>query len=92
MECGTWRSGRRGGAAGSVSLGKGRRLDQPGGCGSRGGKSGPLGHEKAIGGNAQRGMVMKAGPAAALVMAEAQFLLELQVVALDQPTLLGLVH
>jgi hypothetical protein len=35
--------------------------------------------------------MMEAWPAAALEMAEAQFLLEFRVVALDQPALLGVV-
>ncbi len=52
IEDGTWRSVLSGGAAGSVTVGNGRRLDQPGGAGGRGGNRGPLGHQEAVGGDA----------------------------------------
>ena len=52
IECGTWRSVRSGAASGSVTGGKGRRFDQPGGAGSRGGNRRPLGDQEAVGGDA----------------------------------------
>jgi len=81
----TWRSVLSGSAAGSVSVGNGRRLDQPGGAGGRGGNRGPLGDQETGGGDAQRAMMMKAAPAAPLVVPEADLLLEFEIVALDQP-------
>ena len=41
--------------------------------------------EKAVGGDAQRGMVMKAAPVASFVMPQTEFLLELEVVTFDTP-------
>ena len=64
IDCGMCRSGRRGSAAGSVTVGKDKRFDQPGGPGSRGGNRGPLGQQEAVCGDAQRAMVMEAAPAA----------------------------
>ena len=43
MECGTWRSGRSGGASGSVALGKGRFFAEISGARRRGGKSASFG-------------------------------------------------
>src|SRR4051794_18220092 len=87
IEFGTCRSGRIGGAAGSITCGKAKRPELRGG--SRGGNSHPFGDQEAIGGDAQTGMVVEAAPAAALVVPEPQLLLELLVVALDAPSELG---
>ena len=75
-----------------MTVGKDRRFDQPGGSGSRGGNRGPLGQQEAVCGNAEGGVVMEAAPAAPLVVAEAQLLLELEIIALDQPAQLGAIH
>lgn len=48
-----------------------------------------FGEQKAVGGNAQRGVMVKAAPAAPFVVVEPEFLLEFLVVALDAPALMG---
>src|SRR5215213_5866820 len=87
IEFGTCRSGRIGGAAGSITCGKAKRPELRGG--SRGGNSHPFGDQEAIGRHAQSGMVVEAAPAAALIVPKPEFLLELLVVALDAPPELG---
>src|SRR5215212_9791903 len=87
IEFGTCRSGRIGGAAGSITGGKAKRPELRGG--SRGGNSQPFGDQEAIGRHAQTGMVVEPAPAAALVVPEPEFLLELLVVAFDAPPELG---
>src|SRR3954464_15538870 len=88
IEFGTCRSGRIGGASGSITRGKGNRRELRGGR-RRGGKPGPFGDQEAIGGDAQTGMVVEAAPAAALVVPEPKLLLEVLVVAFDAPPELG---
>src|ERR1700680_3276143 len=51
-----------------------------------------LREEEGVGGDTQRGVVVKAAPTAALEMAEAKLLFELLVVALDTPAQLGDAH
>ena len=92
MELGTWRSGRMGGAARAEVLGWRRCLDPVRGEALRRGEKTALGDEEAVGCDAQAGMMMKTAPVAALVMAEAEFLLELLVVPLDPPARLGNLH
>src|SRR5215207_4231669 len=88
IEFSTCRSGRIGGASGSITCGKANRRELR--CGpSRGGNSHPFGDQEAIGRHAQTGMVVEAAPAAALVVPEPEFLLELLVVAFDAPPELG---
>lgn len=48
-----------------------------------------LGNEKAVSGDTQGGMVMKAQPASALVMRKSELLLEFLVIAFDAPAHLG---
>src|SRR3954453_461574 len=85
---GTCRSGRIGGAAGSITSGKAKRRELR--CGpSRGGNPHPFGDPEAIGCDAKRGVMVEAAPAAALEVPEPQFLLELLVVAFDAPPELG---
>jgi hypothetical protein len=50
-----------------------------------GGNRLPLGDHESVGGDAQRGVVMKASPSAAFEMPEPDLLLELLIVALDPP-------
>src|SRR3954469_22294337 len=88
IEFGTCRSGRIGGAAGSIPGGKVNRLELRAGR-AGGGNPHPFGDQEAIGCKAQTGMVVEAAPAAALVVPEPQFLLELLVVAFDAPPELG---
>ena len=45
----------------------------------------PAAEEKALGGDAERGVVMNAAPTAALIVSETEFLLEVLVVAFDPP-------
>src|SRR5215208_866175 len=87
IEFGTCRSGRIGGAAGSITCGKAKRPELRGG--SRGGNSHPFGDQEAIGRHAQTGMVVEAAPAAALVVPKPEFLLELLIVSLNAPPELG---
>ena len=51
-----------------------------------------LREEEGVGGDAQRRVVVKAAPTASLEMAEAEFLFEFLVVALDPPAQLGHAH
>ena len=89
IELGMWRSVRSGGAAGSVTVGNGKVFEQPGGTSSTGGNRLPLGDQEAVGRDAQRRMVMKATPSAALEMAQPNLLLELLIIALDAPAQFG---
>ena len=89
IEFGMWRSGRSGGAPWSITFGNGRRLEQRGGTRSRGGNRLPLADQESVGCDAQRGVMVKASPSAALKMAEPYLLLEVVIVALDAPAQLG---
>jgi hypothetical protein len=53
------------------------------------GKGAAFGDQKAVGGNTERSMVVKAAPPAPFIIAEAQFLLEFLVIALDPPAQFG---
>src|SRR3954451_18382740 len=88
IEFSTCRSGRIGGAAGSITCGKANRRKLRGGP-SRGGNPHPFGDQEAIGCDAKRGVMVEAAPAAALEVPEPEFLLELLVVAFDAPPELG---
>ena len=89
IEFGTWRCGRIGGAAGSVTAGNGRFFDCSGAIRSRGGNPLLLGDQESIGCDRHRAVMVKASPRASIIVAEADFLLELLIVALDSPTQLG---
>jgi hypothetical protein len=52
----------------------------------RGGKSFPLRDQEAVGGDAQRGVMVEADPPSTLEVAEPDLLLEIVVVALDPPS------
>jgi len=90
IELGIGRSGRIGGASGSVTIGKGRFLEVRGGTRSRGGKRLPLGDQEAASGDAQCGVVGEASPTSPLIMAKSEFLLKLLIVAFDAPAPPGL--
>src|SRR3954462_764993 len=88
IEFSTCRSGRIGGASGSITSGKANRRELR--CGpSRGGNPRPFGDQEAIGCDAKRGVMVETAPAAALEVPEPEFLLELLVVAFDTPSKLG---
>src|SRR3954466_15796018 len=88
IEFSTCRSGRIGGASGSITSGKANRRELR--CGpSRGGNSHPFGDQEAAGCDAKRRVMVEAAPAAALVVPKPEFLLELLVVAFDAPPELG---
>jgi hypothetical protein len=57
--------------------------------GGRGGKMTRLGHQEAIGGDRESGVMMEAAPAAVFEVAQAQFLFQLLIIALDNPALPG---
>src|SRR6266478_4821197 len=57
----------------------------------RRGKSAAFGDEESVGGDAQGRVMMESAPPAPLVVAEAEFLLEVLIVALDAPAQLGLI-
>jgi len=78
----TWRSGLTGGASGSWTIWKVRRLAKQAG---RGGKSRSFADQEAVGGDAERGMMLESPPASPLVMGEAEFGFELLIIALDAP-------
>src|SRR5215469_11251231 len=54
-----------------------------------GGKSAPFGDQEAVGGDTERGMMVKSAPGTALEVIESQLLLEFKIVALDAPAQLG---
>ena len=56
------------------------------------GDSSPLGDQKSVGCDAQRGMVVEAAPASSFEMSEPDLLFELLIIALDTPTQFGEVH
>ena len=54
-----------------------------------GGKKAALGHEEAVGCDAEAGVMVEAAPATALIVPETNFLLQFLVVAFDPPALHG---
>src|SRR5712691_9902655 len=89
IELGTCRSGRSGGASGSIIFGNDNVREQRGGTSAGGGNRLPFGDQEAIRGDAQRGVVVEAAPAAALEVSEPELLLELLIVAFDAPAQFG---
>src|ERR1700761_6117015 len=89
IELGTCRSGRTGGPPRLEACGSRRCFDPPADETRLRGKKAALGDQKAVGCDAQAGMMMKPAPVAALVMAEADLLLELLIVSFNQPARLG---
>src|SRR3954464_13999657 len=85
IECGTCRSGRTGSAPRLGAGGERRCFDPPADELLLRGEQAALGNEKAVGCDAQAGMMMEAAPVAALVMAQPKFLLQLLVLPLDPP-------
>src|SRR5271170_50484 len=55
----------------------------------RGGKTAPLRHQEAIGGDTESGVVVKAAPAAPFEVPQAEFLFQFLVIAFDDPALFG---
>src|SRR6201995_5041415 len=92
IELGTCRSGRTGGPARLEACGESRCFDPPTDETLLRGKKAALCNQKAVGCDAQAGMMMKPAPVAALVMAKAELLLELLVIPLDPPARLGNPH
>src|SRR6201993_4603422 len=92
IELGTCRSGRTGGPARLEACGERRGFDPPADELRLRGQKAALGNQKTAGCDAQAGMMMKPAPVAALVMAEAELLLELLVIPLDPPARLGNPH
>src|ERR1700760_3673898 len=92
IELGTCRSGRTGGPPRLEACGSRRCFDPPADETLLRGKKAALGDQKAVGCDAQAGMMMKTAPVAALVVAKAELLLELLVVPFDPPARLGNPH
>src|SRR5215472_17462913 len=86
IEVGSWRCGLSRGTAGFEVVRRAEVLAAARACG---GKSAAFGDQEAIGGNAERGMMMEAAPETALEVVKPQFLLEFLEVALDSPAQLG---
>jgi len=57
-----------------------------------GGKTAPLRYQEPIGGDAERAMMMKSPPAAALAVSPSEFLLQFFVIWFDAPAVLGQFH
>src|SRR6202142_4626140 len=89
IEFGMCRSGRSGGASGSVTVGNRKFLERPGGTRSRGGNRLPLGDQEPVGRDAQRGVVVEATPTSPFEMPEPNLLFEILIIALDAPAQLG---
>src|ERR1700753_757232 len=92
IELGTCRSGRTGAPPRLEACGSRRCFDPPADETLVRGETPALGDQKAVGCDAQAGMMMKPAPVAALVVAEAELLLELLVIPLDPPARLGHPH
>src|ERR1700760_499642 len=92
IKLGTCRSGRTGGPPRLEVCGSRRCFDPPADKTLLRGETAALGDQKAVGCDAQAGMMMKPAPVAALVVAEAELLLELLVIPLDPPARLGHPH
>src|SRR5580698_2198735 len=75
IELGMCRSGRIGGASGSVTVGNGRSRERRGEMWSRGGDGASFGDQKAVGGNTESGMVVEAAPPAPFIITKPEFLL-----------------
>src|SRR3954469_24944875 len=88
IEFGTCRSGRIGGAAGSITGGKVKCFELRGGR-YAGGNRPPFLNQEAVGCDAKRSVVMETAPAVPLIVPQSEFLLKLLVVALDAPPELG---
>jgi hypothetical protein len=90
IDVATWRCARRT-AAGDVILGNGRHLafDEVFFTANRLVGDEAFCHQEPIGRNAQGGMVVEPPPTSALVVTEAEVLLQILVVALDAPALMG---
>ena len=86
IELGMCRSGRIGGASGSVTVGNGRSRERRGEMWSRGGDGASFGDQKAVGGNTESGMVVEAAPPAPFIITKPEFLLQLLIIALDPPS------
>src|SRR5215469_11228880 len=86
IEVGSWRCGLSRGTAGPEVA---RRAEALAAARASGGKSAAFGDQEAVGGNAERGMMMEAAPGTALEVVKPQFLLEFLEVALDSPAQLG---
>src|SRR6201981_296750 len=89
---GTCRSGRTGGPARLEACGERRCFDPLADELRLRGKKAALGNQKTVGCDAQASMMMKPAPVAALVVAEAELLLELLVIHADPPARLGNPH
>src|ERR1700738_2148228 len=89
IEFGMGRSGRSGGASGSVTVGNRKFLERPGGTRSRGGNRLPLGDQESVGRDAQRSVVVEATPTSPFEMPEPDLLFEILIIALDAPSQLG---
>src|SRR5881409_3931034 len=83
MECGTCRSGRTGSAPRRETFGYARGREE--GERLRGEMREPLGGEKRIRRNAQRGVMVEAPPAPPFEVIQPQLVLQLLVVPLDPP-------
>src|SRR5215211_6567776 len=92
IELGTCRSGRAGSSPRLEACGRRSCFDRPVDELLLRGETAALGNQKAVGCDAQAGMMMKTAPVAALVVAKAEFLLELLIVPLDPPARLGDPH
>src|SRR3954469_24043392 len=91
-DVGAGRSGRSGGSPGPDRLGYRTGRDKRGAVGSRGGKRRPFLNQEAVGCDAERGVMVKASPAPAFVVAEPQLLLELLIIPLNAPAQFGRVN
>src|ERR1700730_10394493 len=85
IEFGMCRSGRIGGAPGSVTVGNGRSREWRGETWSRGGDGASFGDQEAISGDAECGVMVEAAPPAPFIITKAEFLFELLIIALDPP-------
>jgi hypothetical protein len=76
------RSGRIGGTSGSTAVGNIKSRERRGETWLRG-EGAAFGDQQAIRGNTEAGMVVEAVPSAPVIIAEAELLLQLLVIALD---------
>src|SRR5208337_4497007 len=78
--------------SGSVTVGKRKFLERPGGTRSRGGNRLPLGDQESVGRDAQCGVMMEAAPTSPFEVTEPDLLLQFLIIALDTPAQFGDAH
>ena len=89
IELGSWRSGRVGSSPWAETFGNFRHCDLRLGFSFSGGGKKAFPHEECVRRDTEGCVMVESPPAAALIMSQADLILELLVVSLDTPSLFG---